>query len=122
MQVRVHHYDAFSLTPHKGNPAGVVLEADGLSDSTMQAIALKVGFNETAFVLPSDKATRRIRFFTPGHETPLCGHAAVASIVTLFEQRLLSESSLPLSLAIETDAGVLPISIRTGSEGDSGTG
>jgi hypothetical protein len=34
----------------------------------------------------------------------------------------MSESSLPLSLAIETDAGVLPISIRTGSEGDSGTG
>jgi PhzF family phenazine biosynthesis protein len=50
--VRVLHVDAFSARPGMGNPAGVLLDADGLGEATMQAIAHAVGFNETAFVLP----------------------------------------------------------------------
>ena len=47
--VTVYHYDAFSTEPNKGNPAGVVLNGDDLTDKEMQEIAVKVGFNETAF-------------------------------------------------------------------------
>lgn len=112
MKVLVRHYDAFSSTPNMGNPAGIVLDASGLSDEEMQAIALQIGFNETAFVLPSDKADFQIRFFTPGHEIPLCGHATVASIIALFEKGRLHEHSLPQSLTIDTKAGILPIVIR----------
>lgn len=47
--VKVYHYDAFSIKPNKGNPAGVVLNGDDLTDEEMQEVARKVGFNETAF-------------------------------------------------------------------------
>ena len=69
--VRVLHVDAFSARPGMGNPAGVLLDADGLGEATMQAIAHAVGFNETAFVLPSTRANLRLRYFTPGHEVDL---------------------------------------------------
>lgn len=70
-KVRVYHYDAFSVISNKGNPAGVVLHADGLCAEDMQQIARQVGFNETSFVLKSDVASFRFRYFTPGHEMDL---------------------------------------------------
>ncbi len=54
--ITVCHYDAFTKEPNKGNPAGVVLDAEDLSDIQMQEIARKVGFNETAFVVKSEVA------------------------------------------------------------------
>ncbi len=61
--VEVFHYDAFSKEPHKGNPAGVVLDGDKLTEDQMQEIAFKVGFNETAFPVMSEAADLGIRFF-----------------------------------------------------------
>src|ERR1700682_1141387 len=46
----VLRYTAFSLDTSGGNPAGVVLDAGELTDSTMLAIAAEVGYSETAFV------------------------------------------------------------------------
>lgn len=60
--VKVYHYDAFSKVPDKGNPAGVVLNGDELTDKQMQEIAFKVGFNETAFPVKSGEADLGIRF------------------------------------------------------------
>ena len=60
-KIKVHHYDAFSNTPNKGNPAGVVLNADGLSEQTMQDIAQQVGFNKNAITLRNDTAKIKIR-------------------------------------------------------------
>ena len=117
--ILVRHYDAFSRTPNQGNPAGVVLDATDLSEPTMQAVAKRVGFNECAFVLPSNRADFRLRFFTPGHEMPLCGHATIASILAMFERGRLPQDSLPQSLSIETKAGVLPIALRVDTESDS---
>ncbi|KMK75494.1 PhzF family phenazine biosynthesis protein [Alkalihalobacillus pseudalcaliphilus] len=107
--VTVYHYDAFSLQPNEGNPAGIVLEADHLSDQTMQEIAFKIGFNETAFHLSSKKADLRLRYFTPGHEMNLCGHATVATLYALKSRGLLGDKS---ELTIETNAGILPIQIE----------
>lgn len=87
--IKVLHYDAFSPYPNKGNPAGVVLEADHLSESEMQSIAHKVGFNETVFVVPSDVADLRLKYFTPGHEINLCGHATMASLFALKTKGIL---------------------------------
>lgn len=86
MEIRIHHYEAFSSEPGKGNPAGVVLNGQGLSEATMQGIAKQVGFNETAFVLPSTVADVRLRYFTPGHEIDLCGHATIASLFALYDR------------------------------------
>ncbi|MFC0273409.1 PhzF family phenazine biosynthesis isomerase [Metabacillus herbersteinensis] len=108
--VKVYHYDAFSSNPNKGNPAGVVLEGNDLTEKEMQEIALNVGFNETAFPVESDVADLRIRYFTPGHEMNLCGHATMATIYALKSKRLLKGKS---DLTIETKAGILPIRINS---------
>lgn len=89
-----------------GNPAGVVLDGETLSEEQMREVAEKVGFNETAFSLRSEKADLRIRFFTPGHEMNLCGHATIATLYALKTKGLLGDK---LNLTIETKAGVLPI-------------
>lgn len=114
-KIRVLHYDAFSLIPNKGNPAGVVLEGDQLTEEEMQKIAFQVGFNETAFPIRSDKADIRIRFFTPGHEVNLCGHATMATVFALFSQGLLEKKE---EILIETKAGVLPVRIQTTPDGE----
>ncbi|SFD20553.1 phenazine biosynthesis protein PhzF family [Bacillus sp. 491mf] len=107
--VTVYHYDAFSDKPNKGNPAGVVLQADKLTDDEMQSIAYKVGFNETAFLMQSSVADWRIRYFTPGYEMDLCGHGTVAAIYALQTRGLIKETG---NFTIETKAGVLPIQVE----------
>ena len=106
-KVIIKHIDAFSAIPEKGNPAGVVLSGKDFSDIQMQAIAAAVGFNETAFVLPSTIADFQIRYFTPGHENNLCGHATIGTIFALLREGKLDKKEF----MIETKAGVLPISI-----------
>ena len=100
MPARVLHYDAFAPRPGMGNPAGVVLDAGELSDAVMQAIARAVGFNETAFVLPSTVADLRLRYFTPGHEMDLCGHATVGSLIALHQHGRLPGAGLPRRLTL----------------------
>lgn len=113
--VTVYHYDAFSTIPNKGNPAGVVVEGDSYSDDEMQAIAKQVGFNETAFALKSERADLRIRYFTPGHEVNLCGHATMATIYALKTKGLLENKRV---FTIETKAGILPIAITEQKSGE----
>ncbi|WP_028392620.1 PhzF family phenazine biosynthesis protein [Bacillus cihuensis] len=107
-KVKIRHIDAFSSIPEKGNPAGVVLNGEDYSEKQMLAIAAAVGFNETAFVVPSDIADFRIRYFTPGHEMNLCGHATMGTVYALRMDGILEKSNF----TIETNAGVLPIQIR----------
>ncbi|EEK55508.1 Phenazine biosynthesis protein PhzF [Bacillus cereus BGSC 6E1] len=99
-----------------GNPAGIVLDADGLTEEEMQRIAEKIGFNETTFVLSSEVAHIRMRFFTPGFEMDLCGHGTVGTIFALRERGLLEEKS---NLTIETKAGILPIQIGVNENGET---
>ncbi|WP_336780855.1 PhzF family phenazine biosynthesis isomerase [Paenibacillus illinoisensis] len=113
-EVKVYHYDAFSAVPGKGNPAGVVFDADDLSERVMQQIAHQVGFNETVFVLNSRTADVRLRYFTPGHEINLCGHATMASLYGLKTRGLLGDQK---SITIETNVGILPI--RFEQDGDT---
>ncbi len=101
--------------PSKGNPAGVVLNGDDLTDAEMQQIAFEVGFNETSFPIKSSVADFRIRFFTPGHEMNLCGHATMATVYALKSKGLLGDKT---ALTIETNAGILPISINEAFDSD----
>lgn len=106
--IKVYHYDAFSKKPNKGNPAGVVLNGDDLTETEMQDVAFKVGFNETAFPISSDRADLRIRYFSPKQEMELCGHATMATIYALKTNGWLENKT---ELTIETNVGVLPIRI-----------
>ena len=107
-KIVVQHYDAFSRIPNMGNPAGVVINASALDDDAMQSIAVKVGFNETAYVLPSDVADLRLRYFTPGHEIDLCGHATVGTLAALAEHGAVAFGK---QLTVETRAGILPMRV-----------
>ncbi|GAF67190.1 isomerase [Bacillus sp. TS-2] len=107
--VTVYHYDAFTNEPNLGNPAGLVLQADDLTEKEMQEIAFKIGFNETSFHLKSEVADLKIRYFTPGHEMNLCGHATVATLFALKSMNFLSTKK---KITIETNAGILPILIE----------
>lgn len=111
----IYRYDAFSNVPNKGNPAGVVFKADTLSETKMQAIAKVIGFNETAFILNSEIADIRVRFFTPGHEMNFCGHGTIATIVALKAKGFLEDKK---TLSIETKAGILPIKINYNELGE----
>jgi PhzF family phenazine biosynthesis protein len=68
-----------------GNPAGVVLDADGLSEGDMQAIAGRVGLSETAFVSRSETEGFKLDFFTPNRRIAHCGHATIAAFSYLAE-------------------------------------
>ncbi|WP_412148285.1 PhzF family phenazine biosynthesis protein [Curtobacterium flaccumfaciens] len=86
MQQEILRYTAFAAEPGGGNPAGLVLDAAGLSDDQMLAIARQVGYPETAFVVGSTATGPRVRYFSPSAEVPFCGHATVALAVALAER------------------------------------
>jgi PhzF family phenazine biosynthesis protein len=96
----VLRYAAFTTDPAGGNPAGVVLDASGLDDQAMQAIATEVGYSETAFLIE-----RTVRYFSPKAEVPFCGHATVATAVAL------AERIGPGELVFSTQAGIVPVTV-----------
>ena len=80
--------DAFTDSPFSGNPAAVCLDADDLSDEGRQQIAQEMNLSETAFVYrPASGDVRRLRWFTPVAEVPLCGHATLASAHVLVREK-----------------------------------
>jgi PhzF family phenazine biosynthesis protein len=78
--VRVFQVDAFTRQRFAGNPAGVVLDAESLSEDEMRAIARELNNGDTAFALPPSSTDHDIavRFFTPRAEAGFVGHATVA--------------------------------------------
>jgi trans-2,3-dihydro-3-hydroxyanthranilate isomerase len=95
----------FADGPGGGNPCPVVLDADGLTDERMRAIAQRHG-HESAFVLtPTDPAARvRLRYFVPRHEMEMCVHATVAAL-SLLDERGPVRVQTPLGLVdAEIDA------------------
>lgn len=74
--------DAFTRTVFRGNPAAVCVMEEWLPDETMQRIAVENSLSETAFVV-KENGLYHIRWFTPGKEVDLCGHATLASSFVL---------------------------------------
>src|SRR3954471_24397264 len=99
----IMRYTAFTDTPEGGNPAGVVLDASGLSDAEMQQIAAEVGYSESAFVTTRDDGSYDVRYFSPAMEVPFCGHATIATAVALAER----DGTGPLTFY--TQAGTVPV-------------
>ncbi|MEA2124647.1 MAG: hypothetical protein QOI80_1429 [Solirubrobacteraceae bacterium] len=94
---------AFTDTPDGGNPAGVVLDAAGLSAAEMQAIAAEVGYSETAFV-----DGHAIRYFSPAAEVPFCGHATIATGVALGDgDYTFATQSGPVAVEVADGAATL---------------
>ncbi len=99
--------DAFTADPLAGNAAGVVPDAEDLSADRMGAIAAELAVSETAFVLPSDGADRRLRYFSPTQEVDLCGHATIAAHAFLHRDGAID----PGEHTVETNVGVLDVDV-----------
>ncbi len=104
--------DVFTSTPLTGNQLAVFTDARGLDETTMQALALEIGFSETAFVLPPEQGgTARIRIFNPLHEMAFAGHPTLGTAFVL---------GAPLQLAVialETGAGIVPVVLERDESG-----
>ncbi len=109
METLVYCINAFTHNSLGGNPAGVVLNADALSASQMQAIADKVGFSETAFVSAGTECDFTVRFFTPKEEVDFCGHATLATFSLLFKQNIITTKRY----SQQTKAGNLNVSVMS---------
>ncbi len=100
--VELLRYAAFTKDGTGGNPAGVVLNADGLSEVRRLALAAEVGYSETAFLEQgSHDDEQRIRFYSPRAEVTFCAHATIAAAVALAERRGAGK------LTFETLAGLI---------------
>jgi phenazine biosynthesis protein PhzF family len=106
---RLYQVDSFTDQKFSGNPAGVVPNADGLTDMEMQKIARELNNSETAFIFSSDSDDYdvHLRFFTPTKEVPICGHATIAAhYIRAVENKLDNTRVIH-----KTGAGILPVDI-----------
>ena len=85
---------AFTEGGAGGNPAGVVVDADGLDAAARLRIAARVGLSETAFVSASATETVRLEFFTPTRQIAHCGHATIATFALLKSLGRIGEGHL----------------------------
>ena len=101
-------YRAFTTAipdERSGNPAGVVIDAEGLEPTEMVRIAADLGFSETAFLTEITPTSARVRYFTPRDEIAFCGHATIASGVALARR-----GAGPVVL-LQTNAGEVPVDV-----------
>jgi PhzF family phenazine biosynthesis protein len=103
--------DVFTRVPFKGNPLAVVLDADGLSDEQMHAVARWTNLSETTFALKptTPEADYRVRIFSPGTEFPFAGHPTLGTAHALLEAGLVPNT--PGRLVQECGVGLVELSI-----------
>lgn len=111
-EVIIYQIDSFTKEKFKGNPAGVVLNAENMTAEEMQLIARELNNSETAFVFrpdnPQENFDYHIRYFTPTTEVPSCGHATIAALYAKAQEDHLDSCTI----AIYTQIGILPIHIE----------
>lgn len=103
--------DAFTDKVFSGNPAAVCVLDKPISDELMQKITTENNLSETAFAL-KDGDGYKLRWFTPGGEIDLCGHATLATAYTIFrfydkEAQSLSFSTLSGILTVKRNGKLL---------------
>lgn len=114
---RYIHLDVFTEHLFGGNQLAVFVEADGLSDTIMQAIAKEMNFSESTFVLPARRPDTDIhlRIFTPERELPMAGHPTIGTafalahcgrIVSGQAQTVFEEGIGPVPVALEWRAAL----------------
>ena len=124
MPRRYVQLDVFASLPGAGNPLAVVLDATGLDDAAMQAIARWTRLPETTFVFPaqSGDASYGIRIFSPRREVPFAGHPSVGTAHAVLDaglatprDGLLVQDGIAgkLPLKVEGDGAARTVAVRT---------
>ena len=96
--------DAFTEKPFAGNPAAVCVMDEWPSEASMMKLAMENNLSETAFIVKEEEGYH-LRWFTPGKEVELCGHATLASSYVILNF-VEPESS---SVSFNTMSGVLTV-------------
>lgn len=86
----IYQVDAFTDSPFRGNPAGVCVLEEALSEEMMANLASEMSLSETAFLL-KEKDGYRLRWLTPTNEVDLCGHATLSAAHILYERGFLAQ-------------------------------
>lgn len=108
-----YQLDVFTDQAFAGNPLAVFPDAEGISDEKMQKIANEMNLSETVFVLPSEKALKRLRIFTPKQELPLAGHPVVGTWNLLARLGVTPQKDDGIvEIEHELNVGVLPVEIQ----------
>ena len=104
--------DVFADRPGAGNPLAVVLDAEGLDDATMQAIARWTRLPETTFGFPatSAEASYGLRIFSPRREVPFAGHPSVGTAHAVLDAGIAAPRDG--LLVQEGVAGLLPLRVE----------
>ena len=121
MGQRITVVDAFTHVAFGGNPAAVCVLTEPTTDVWMQSVAREMKHSETAFCIPLQDGSFRLRWFTPGGEVRLCGHATLAAAHVLWEEGWLEHrktahfttlsgelTATPLGRVIELDFPARP--------------
>jgi predicted PhzF superfamily epimerase YddE/YHI9 len=103
-QLQIYQIDTFTRVVFRGNPAAVCPLDEWLDDVQLQAIAAENNLSETAFFVPQDDHYH-LRWFTPTHEVPLCGHATLAAAFVILTRFLPAENQV----TFETQSGTLQV-------------
>lgn len=104
---------AFTKDKEKGNPAGVIFDADKLLDGQKSEVAKMLGFSESAFVVKSKEANFGLRFFSPLQEMELCGHATIAAVYALMKKgKIYLGREKSKTITVETKAGILSVEVN----------
>lgn len=109
--MQIYLVDAFTETRFEGNPAGVVLEADHLSEGDMQRLARELNASETAFVKAGTNGNFDVQFYTPTTEIDFCGHATVGLFHVLAKTGKLKLENGVGQFTEHTKAGPFPIRV-----------
>lgn len=109
--------DVFTSQGFKGNPVAVVMNADGLTQESMQAIANWTNLSETTFILPATdpNADYRVRIFTPKSELPFAGHPTIGSAFALLESGVISPTDN--RVIQECGAGLISLTVTDTDDG-----
>lgn len=112
--VKLHRIDSFTRKIFAGNPTSVVVDAHKLTVDEMKNIAIEMNCPESAFILPSQNANVRLKYYTrSGEEFPFCGHATIGALQAIVMEGMFGTGKIGTHrLDIETDVGVLTMGIE----------
>lgn len=114
-KLTIYQTDAFTNTLFGGNPTATVIDASGMSEKEMKDLANEMKHSETGFILPSEKADFKLRYFSPiGEEIRFCGHATLGALSALEQDGWIKHGE-KRAFHIETNAGVIKVAIDCSS-------
>lgn len=114
LPIKYYVFNSFAEQPFGGNPAGVILDASGLSDEKMQLIARQLNLVETVFAFPEPEPgiAYWLRYFTPAKELLITGHPTIAAWACLLHFGAVAADSGPF--VQKTNAGNISVMLENG--------